>query len=79
MQLQLVRATGRTRKLNEIMDDFTPSMRRVCRHMSEPALRAMVERMALHQLAEEQRRATPRRPRSRRTPTDRVYGPLHAC
>lgn len=79
MQLQLVRATDRTRKLTEIVDDFTPPMRRVCRHMSEPALRAMVERMAMHQLAEEQRRTTPRPPRSRRAPTDRVYGPLHAC
>ncbi len=78
MQLQLVRTTGRTRQLREIVEEFTPPMRRVCRHMSDGALREMVERMATHQLAEEQRRRAPLR-RHRTTPTDRVYGPRQAC
>lgn len=65
MQLQLVRATRGTRQFDEIVRDFTPPMRRVCRHMADADLRQMIERMALHQLAEEQRRCA--RPASRRT------------
>lgn len=79
MRLQLVQATGTTRQLNEIVEAFTPPMRRVCRHLADAELRAMVERMALHQLAEEQRRRMPPRRRGGNPPTDRVYGPVHAC
>ena len=68
MQLQLVRTTGDTRQLDDIVNAFTPPMRRVCPHLAGAALREMVERMALQQLAAEQRRraATPRRTRARR-------------
>jgi hypothetical protein len=55
MQLQLVRASGETRQLDEIVNAFTPPMRRVCPHLAEAALREMIERMALQQLADEQR------------------------
>ena len=68
MQLQLVRAVGETRQLDEIVNAFTPPMRRVCPHMAEAALREMVERMALQQLADERRRqSTSRRRVTRRT------------
>ncbi len=70
MQLQLVRATSETRQLDDIVNAFTPPMQRVCPHLPFAALREMVERMALQQLADEARRRTvPRRPsrfRSRR-------------
>jgi hypothetical protein len=47
--------------------------------MADAALREMVERMALQQLAEEQRRsATPRRS-SRRPRPNRAFGQLRAC
>jgi hypothetical protein len=79
MQLQLVRATRDTRQLDEIVNAFTPPMRRVCPHMADAALREMIERMALQQLAEEERRsATPRRCSHRRRPT-RAFGQLRAC
>lgn len=64
MQLQLVRTTRQTRQFDEIVRDFTPPMQRVCRHMAATDLRQMIERMALHQLAEEQRRCA--RPCARR-------------
>jgi hypothetical protein len=81
MQLQLVRATGETRQLDEIVNAFTPPMRRVCPHMAEAALREMIERMALQQLAAEQRRHTTSRRRagSRRTQASGAFATLHAC
>lgn len=75
MQLQLVRATRETRQFDDIVRDFTPPMRRVCRHMADADLRQMIERMALHQLAEEQRRCT--RPASRRTARPSPSAPRH--
>jgi hypothetical protein len=48
--------------------------------MAETALREMVERMALQQLAEEQRRIRVRARRTRgRTNPGRGFGVLHAC
>jgi hypothetical protein len=79
MPLQLVRATRETRGLDEIVNAFIPPMRRVCPHMADAALREMVERMGLQQLAEEQRRlAAPRRSARRTRPTP-TYGQLRAC
>ena len=53
--MQLVREpTGdSTTRLHEIMHHFTPPMRRVCPHLSDDDLRAMIERMARHQLEQE--------------------------
>jgi hypothetical protein len=67
MQLQLVRATRDARQFDEIVSAFTPPMRRVCPHLADAELREMIERMALHQLLEEQRRCAtpPRTTRSR--------------
>jgi hypothetical protein len=81
MQLQLVRATPELRQLDEIVNAFTPSMRRVCPHMADAALREMVQRMATQQLADEQRRCAPPRRRSnvRRPRTSRPVGDLHVC
>ena len=81
MQLQLVRAASETRQLDEIVNAFTPRMRRVCPHMAEAALREMIERMALQQLADEQRRrATVSRRRStRRSYPTRGFTALQAC
>jgi hypothetical protein len=81
MQLQLVRATRETRHLDEIVNEFTPPMRRVCRHMADADLRQMIERMALHQLAEEQRRCAAPRRASRTTTrrSARTFRTLHAC
>ena len=80
MQLQLVRAAGETRQLDEIVNAFTPPMRRVCPHMAEAALREMVERMAMQQLADEQRRRSrSRRRATRRTHATRGFTTLHAC
>ena len=81
MQLQIVRASGETRQLDDIVSAFTPSMRKVCPYMAEVALREMIQRMALQQLADERRRcAAPSRrscvPRSRSTHN---FGTLHAC
>lgn len=42
-----------TTRLHEIMLDFTVPMRRVCPHLSDDDLRAMIERMARHQLEQE--------------------------
>ena len=42
-----------TTRLHEIMLDFTLPMRRVCPHLSDGDLRAMIERMARHKLEEE--------------------------
>ena len=53
MQLQLVQAASDTQQLDEIVNAFTPPMKRVCPHMAEAALREMIERMALQQLADE--------------------------
>jgi hypothetical protein len=46
-------AGNSTARLHEIMHDFTPPMRRVCPHLSDEDLRAMIERMARHRLKEE--------------------------
>lgn len=53
--MQIVREpTGNsTTRLHEIMHDFTPPMRRVCPHLSDEALGAMIARMAQHKLDEE--------------------------
>jgi len=81
MQLQLVRAPGGTRQLDEIVTAFTPPMKRVCPHMADAALREMIERMAMQQLADEQRRCTAprRRARARRATASRSFGTLHVC
>jgi hypothetical protein len=81
MQLRLVKVASETRQLDEIVNAFTPPMRRVCRHMADAELREMIERMALQQLAEEQRRCGTRRRRStaRRSSTHRTFGTLQAC
>jgi hypothetical protein len=49
--------------------------------MTDADLRQMIERMALHQLAEEQRRcAAPRRAsRTEARRASRSFGTLHAC
>lgn len=79
MQLQLVQATRETRQLDEIVSAFTPRMRRICPHMADTALREMIERMALQQQADEQRRLlTPRRT-PRRAGATRRFGPLRPC
>lgn len=73
--MQIVREpTGdSTTRLHEIMHDFTPPMRRVCPHLPDDDLRAMIERMAQHKLEQEVAklrrarrsfRASPRSPRS---------------
>ena len=78
MQLQLVRATIDTRQLNDIVNAFTPPMQRVCPHLPGAALREMVERMALQQLADEQSRRIAARRRSRfRSP--RTTRTLQVC
>lgn len=53
--MQIVREpTGNsTTRLHEIMHEYTPPMRRVCPHLSDEALGAMIERMARHKLEEE--------------------------
>lgn len=81
MQLQLVKAAGETRQLDEIVNAFTPPMQRVCRHMAGAALREMIERMAMQQLADEQRRhaSTRRRATPRRRPALRPFGTLQPC
>jgi hypothetical protein len=80
MQLQLVKATSETRQLDEIVNSFTPPMKRVCRHMADAALREMIERMAMQQLADEQRRRAPnRRVANRRRPAHRPLGTLQVC
>ena len=80
MQLQLVRAAGETRQLDEIVNAFTPPMRRVCPHLAEAALREMVERMATQQLADEQRRqGTSRRRTTRRGHRSRGFARLQLC
>ncbi len=81
MQLRLVKAAGETRQLDEIVNAFTPPMTRVCRHMPDAALREMIERMALQQLADEQRRRAtpPRRATATRRPAHRTSARLHVC
>ena len=81
MQLQLVRATSETRHLDDIVSAFTPPMQRVCPHLPGAALREMVERMALQQLADEQCRLTAARRRSnvRRARIKRGDSPLQVC
>lgn len=77
--MQIVREpTGdSTTRLSEIMLDYTPPMRRVCPHLSDEELRAMIERMARHKLEEEiaklrrSRRAFRASPRPRRSPGGR--------
>ena len=78
MQLQLVQSAGDTRQFDEIVNAFTQPMKRVCPHMAETALREMIERMALQQLADEERRASRRRLRGRTRPTS-SFGVLRAC
>ena len=53
--MQIVREpTGNsTTRLHEIMHEYTPPMRRVCPHLSDAELRAMIERMAKHRLEAE--------------------------
>jgi hypothetical protein len=53
--MQIVRepTADSTTRLHEIMHDFTPPMRRVCPHLPDDDLRAMIERMARHQLDQE--------------------------
>ncbi len=53
--MQIVREpTGdSTTRLHEIMLDFTPPMRRVCPHLPDTELRAMIERMARNKLEQE--------------------------
>jgi hypothetical protein len=50
--MQIVREpTGSsTTRLHDIMHQYTLPMRRVCPHLSDDALRAMIERMAKHKL-----------------------------
>jgi hypothetical protein len=80
MQLQLVKAASETRQLDEIVNAFTPPMQRVCRHMAGAALREMIERMAMQQLADEQRRqASTRRRAAARRPALRTFGTLQPC
>ena len=77
--MQIVREpTGSsTTRLYEIMHEFTPPMRRVCPHLSDEELRAMIERMARHKLEEEivrlrrSRRVFRASPRPRRSPGGR--------
>ena len=78
--MQIVREpTGdSTTRLHEIMLDYTPPMRRVCAHLPDDELRAMIERMARHKLDEEiaklRRTRRPFRvasPRSRRSAGER--------
>ena len=77
MQLQLVR-TDDDRQLDDIVNAFTPPMRRVCPYLAAADLRAMVERMAMQQLAAEQQRHTrPRRP-TRRSRSSRAFPTLQA-
>ncbi len=77
MQIVRERTVDRTTRLHEIMHDFTPPMRRVCPHLSDEDLRAMIERMAKHKLEEELvlvrrvRRSCESIPRSRRSPAAR--------
>lgn len=77
MQLVRERIVDSTTRLHEIMHDFTPPMRRVCPHLSDDDLRAMIERMARHKLEEElmivrrARRAVEASPRPRRSPAAR--------
>jgi hypothetical protein len=61
--MQIVREpTGNsTTRLHEIMLDFTPPMRRVCPHLSDDDLLAMIERMARHKLEQEIARRCPAR------------------
>jgi hypothetical protein len=81
MQLQLVKAASETRPFDEIVNAFTPPMKRVCRHMADAALREMIERMAMQQLAVEQRRhaSSRRHAASRRRPAHRALGTLQVC
>lgn len=53
--MQIVREpTGHsTTRLHQIMQQYAPPMRRVCPHLSDDALRSMIERMAQHRLEEE--------------------------
>jgi hypothetical protein len=60
MQVQLVRANVNARQLEEIVSALTPPMRRVCRHMADAALQEMIGRMAMQQLADEERRRAAR-------------------
>jgi len=77
--MQIVREpTGNsTTRLHEIMHEFTPPMRRVCPHLSDEDLHAMIERMAVRRLEEEiarlrrSRRSCRLTPRSRRSPAAR--------
>ena len=81
MQLRLVRATGDTRQLDQIVDAFTPPMQRVCRHMTDAALQEMVRRMAMQQQLDDQRHCgtPPRRSHIRRPRSSRSFGTLHPC
>jgi hypothetical protein len=76
MQLVLqCTTTDSQRRLDEIVATFTPAARRICPHLGDDTLRALIERMAHRQLAAELRRprqegrGTARtRPRSARPP-----------
>lgn len=71
--MQIVREpTGdSTTRLHEIMLDFTPPMRRVCPHLGDEELRAMIERMARHKLEQEIARLRRARRLVRSTPRSR--------
>ena len=77
--MQIVReSTGNsTTRLNEIMHQYAPPMRRVCPHLSDADLCAMIERMAKHKLEAELAivrrapRSTRTSPRARRSPARR--------
>lgn len=71
--MQIVREpTGTsTTRLYEIMHEFTPPMRRVCPHLSDDALRVMIERMARHKLEQEIARVRRARRFARSTPRSR--------
>ena len=53
--MQIVRepTVDSTTRLHEIMHDYTSPMRRVCPHLSDAELCAMIERMARHKLEQE--------------------------
>ena len=77
MQIVREQTVDSTTRLYEIMHDFTPPMRRVCPHLSDDALREMIERMAKHKLEQElaivrrARRSYGAVSRSRRSPAAR--------
>ncbi|HEX5972049.1 MAG TPA: hypothetical protein VFY85_08995 [Gemmatimonadaceae bacterium] len=74
--MQIVREpTGNSStRLHEIMHHYTPPMRRVCPHLSDEELCAMIERMAKHKLEEELAIVRRARRRERTGPVRRARG-----